>query len=224
MEKIISQAEILKKYKDMCDLRNKGLGYDYDYLTCADLESCTDFYKGIDCTECASFTDLNRTGEDFETFVERDVYRDNQVVAFLSELDYYAIVSRDKTIYNHTQLFSPKSAYVKKGEFNRSFIMRQITDEGLYAFKFDLNNVFSSFRFYSNEQISEAVQKAGNFERFSFDEIKFKLSYFPNLADNVLGNTSNNLTFPDVKVTKEDFAMLCNKVYREGLPSIAECE
>lgn len=202
---VISQEEMLNAYKKFS---NEYLGENPHSVT---LTTFSEFYKGIECTKCIG-TRYSTPAANF-----RDEIIDNQGRVAIFSNEKMRIADREKSIsisylmMGHTY---PADKRVTIGDAH----MIQVTPDGVYEFQSDAEGLNSSnyFRFYSNNGLMRIASEHNR--TLEEQQNRLVLGY----SDYSVLEFAQELPMPKINVSREDFAMLCNKIYREGLPHIAQ--
>ena len=214
MKKVTVDDEFKKKINDyLYPFEGKIIGKKYDY------SYYLDFFKGIEFDDYISIKELIWSSDDF--FKLRDYKRDDKKTSYAGfgyklikpflefdkgKLSYVLLAMNDKDKIAQLCCSAMSNIEISQ-DFVGYFTLAQSTDRGLYRIVLWPYMHECILDFFDNNTLKEHAEKSN-----SFDSAKYILSVDYNIA------SPKHEIFPfKYDIQKEDFARLCNKIFREGI-------
>ena len=216
--KKVTVDDFSDEYKKMIDnhvypLEGMLTGKKYDYSI------YLDFFKGIEFDDymfvgkikdafdnvIKTPNDKNKSNAGFGYVI--DSYFDEFNKTYRDRLSFVVLAMNDKD--KNAQFIGSTVSFLEHYPTPGGFFrMSQFTDDGLYRIVVAPFTHEFVLDFFDNDTIKEYAEKF----HMSFDEAKYSLS------ESIEINSPNNERFPfKYDIQKEDFAKLCNKIFREGI-------
>lgn len=212
MEKITSKV-LLEKYKKNWDEYRISRSMDFKEYPepTINYELFLKFYKGIDCT-----INIMRNSNPFNyssltRYLEDQMYNQGQVETF--SVGYMSIADKKKFI-------EVSNSYLTFTYVDDTYVtMCQETPEGVYELylsqsRLNDDNPTYTLHFASNDAILPYTDWFGS----TFEHAKYKMAH----GNFLVSIPAEKIALPKINAPKEDFILLCNKIYRKGLPYVAE--